>query len=310
MSIIGDLIKYYRKQLNMSQQDLCGEECSRRSLINIENGRNIPSLETIAIFSSKLRVNLFGAYCSVYANNDLQTHLLCKEIDTALSAENTKELKSLIKKAEKEKGFSSGEPMQMLCYVRGLIEFYNRNYSASKKYYEEGIGARHPEFPRKMFDGATYNNKEYAMLMAYAVTVAKLGETTTSLFLLKKEEEYVANLLNLKDYLDEGTKGFLNNVRCSCLVNEYCIQDEPDERFLERIDSVIEMQKETQRMHLLSNLLFCKAAILMKAGETNNAKEIYKTAYAISEFYYGKGRAKKQAKELINVHSDYSLFEK
>ena len=308
MSIIGDLIKYYRKQLNMSQNDLCGEECSRRSLINIENGRNTPSLETIALLSEKLKVNLFGAYCAVYAHNNLETHLICRKIDRALSREDYTEMERLIEEADKSPGFITGEPRQLLCYLKGLVHFHRGEYEESRIQYEEAIRTRHSNFPSILFDETTYNNKEYAMLMAYAVTMSKMGRKPVSIDILRQEEAYVANLLRLEDYFDDGTKGCLSCIRCSCILNEYCDTEEADGSLLDRIEEIVDRQKETKRIHLLPELLFCKAAILMKSKMKDSAIEIYRTAYTIAEFYYGKEKAHILAEEIINVHSNYLLF--
>ena len=306
MSIIGDLVRYYRKELKMSQEDLAKGICDRRSIINIENGKNTPELETIAILSERLRVNLFGAYASVHADNDLQTHLLCKEIDDALSHHDTKRISELKEKAEELPGFKKGVPKQLLYYVSGLTEYYAKNYEEASQIYKEGIRLRHPEFPEKVFDNTTYNNKEYAMMIGYAIALSMCGKKDESLDLLNQEEKHVAGLLDLNDYLDEGSKDFLNSIRCNCIYNTYCIDSNLDVSYVERITEAIEKQKNTCRVYLLSDLLFCKAALLMKSNDIEKAKETFNTAMVLGEFYNGKEYTKNRAADIINVRSSQS----
>ena len=78
---IGELICYYRKELKMTQDELAGIYCSRKTIFNIEKGVNQPSLELIEYLSERLGVNLVNVYSNVYKHHDLETHLKFMEIN-------------------------------------------------------------------------------------------------------------------------------------------------------------------------------------------------------------------------------------
>ena len=308
MSIIGDLVKYYREERGMSQADLSEKDCSRESIVKIETGKNVPKIETIALLSEKLNVNLFGAISAVYAHNDLRTHLLCREGDEALNSEDMDKLERWLVEIDGKGDFSKGEPKQLVFYAKALIEFNKGNYEGAKENLLKGIQIRHQEFPEKLDENARFNNKEYAMIMAYAVTLERCNEKKAGADILRFEKNHIEKLLSMKDFFDDTTKGFLCNMMSSCLYNRYCIEPELSIELYNEIDAAIDNQKESKRVFNLPDLLFCKAALLANMGELKEARDTYNTALVFGNFYYGTEKTKELAQNIINARSDFSIF--
>lgn len=71
---IGEIIRYYRKESGLSQEELAEGICDRKYLSHIENNKNIPTLDIINQLSNRLGINLYDSYALMLHKHDIDTY--------------------------------------------------------------------------------------------------------------------------------------------------------------------------------------------------------------------------------------------
>lgn len=306
---IGELISYYRKELKMTQDELAGTYCTRKTIFNIEKGINQPSLELIEYLSERLGVNLVNVYSNVYKHHDLETHLKFVEINDALAHEDFAELQMLVEMYEKEEGFLSGEPRQLICYVKAVLAGAHGDYQTANDEAVEGMKIAYPEYPDWSNIPDALSNVEFAAVLSNAVNLCRMGKKKEGLAELAQMEKRLSKLLSESVYLGGDRKSAILNFWCSCVYNQYSFADDLDKDLLKKIDNIFEYQKRSGRSHMLVELLLCKATILMNMGKTEQAKEVYESARALGQVFFTPMVFNQKARRTIGAHSKIKLFE-
>lgn len=306
---IGELISYYRKELKMTQDELAGTYCTRKTIFNIEKGINQPSLELIEYMSERLGVNLVNVYSNVYKHHDLETHLKYVEINEALVSQDFSVMENLVEKYEKEEGFLAGEPRQLICYVKAVLAGAKGDYKTANAEAVEGIRIEYPEYPDWTNIPDDLSNVEFAAVLSNAVNLCRMGKKEEGLSELSQMEVRISKLLSESVYLGGDRKSAILNFWCSCVYNQYSFADVLDKELLRKIDNIFEYQKRSGRSHMLVELLLCKATILMCMGKEDSARETYESAKALGKIFFTPAVFAQKAKRTIGAHSKIKLFE-
>lgn len=307
---IGELICYYRKEKGMSQEELGGMFCTRKTIFNIEKGASQPSLEIIGYLSERLGVNLVDAYCSVSKHNDLYTHIKFLKLSRELKTfESREDLLKLIEEYEAEEGFKEGEPRQLICYARAILYVGEQDYENACEIALEGIKISYPDFPDWKARMSIPSNIVSALLLTYAVNLCRMGKTEEGVQALIKIEEEVKKLL-LEDYGEmEDRQSFWINLWCSSIYNEYIFSDAISSDFVEKLDEAIEYQKRNKRVHMMTELLLCKAVICMEKEKGMDFLDYYNSAKTIGELFFSDEYFEKVSKKINGKRSKIDFFE-
>lgn len=308
-TLIGDLIYYYRKERKVSQDELAGNICSRRHLVYIEQGVHVPSLEVLAEFSKTLNVNLFESYSNVYRQNSLPSHLKCMKINDALSAGDVEKLTTLSNEYEYDTDMAKGEPHQILLYAKAIVRARRGNENDAIDYSLEGIKETLPQYPDWSAIGDHLSNIEIALLLSYSVYLCRIGKAEEGLTNFEEIEKRVDKLLHISLYEGDSKKSMWINTWCNCVYNEYSFGNYDEKVMLEKIDKVLDYQKENKRSYMITELLLCKAAILMNMGDVHKALAAYKMSEQFELFFSDREMFLNKAKLIMSLHSDLSLFE-
>lgn len=117
---IGEIIRHYRKERGLSQQELAEGICDRKYLSHIENNKNIPTLDIINQLSNRLGINLYDSYALMLRNHDIDTYKKIEQLQPYLSGQTPEELIHLVNEYKDLPGFQSGEPLQCIKYATSL----------------------------------------------------------------------------------------------------------------------------------------------------------------------------------------------
>lgn len=305
---IGELISYYRKEQKMTQDELAGTYCTRKTIFNVEKGINQPSLELIEYMSERLGVNLVNVYSNVYKHHDLETHLKFMDINDALAREDFLAMENLVKIYENEEGFLSGEPKQLLCYVKAVLAGARGDYKTANLEAVEGMRIGYPEYPDWTNIPDALSNVEFAAVLSNGVNLCRMGKKEEGLEELAQMEKRLSKLLSDSVYLGGDRKSAILNFWCSCVYNQYAFSDELTKDMIKKIDDIFDYQKNSGRSHMLVELLLCKATIFMCTGEVEKAKDTYNSARAMGEIFYTAEVFEQKARRTIRAHSDVKLF--
>ena len=308
-TLIGDLISYYRIERKVSQEELAEGICSRRQIINIEQGANFPNLELLSVLSSKLNVNLFESYSNVYRQNTLSAHLKCMKINAGLTELNIDALEELYKEYENDPDFIKGEPHQILLYAKAIVKARNGKEREAIRYSMDGIKETLPQYPDWSAIGDQLSNIEIALLLSYSVYLCRIGKAEEGLTNFEEIEKRVDKLLHISLYEGDSKKSMWINTWCNCVYNEYSFGNYDEKVMLEKIDKVLDYQKENKRSYMITELLLCKAAILMNMGDVHKALAAYKMSEQFELFFSDREMFLNKAKLIMSLHSDLSLFE-
>lgn len=307
---IGELISYYREMRKMTQNELAGTYCTRKTIFNIEKGINQPSLELIDYLSERLGVNLVSVYSNVYKHHDLDTHLKYMEINDAIARGDFTVMKELVEEYQNEEGFLEGEPRQLILYVKSILAGVDRDYDKAYKYAAEGMRISYPEYPEWSTIPNSLSNVESAVVLSNAVNLCRMGKKDEGLNELSQMEFRLKKLLSDNVYVGGDRKSVILSQWCSCVYNQYAFADVLTRDLLNKIDDIFEYQKASGRSHMLVELLLCEATIYMKMNNTKKAKETYESAKALGEIFYTPSVFNQKARRTIGAHSDIKLFDK
>lgn len=299
-NLFGRLIRYYRKEKGMSQEKLADGICSREYIGKLERGENIPTLETMSLLSGRLEVDLHRAYSEIYKNHDLDIYLQIRELDKAIETDNRDLIASLTGEYEKLKGFSSGQPLQYLCYAKTFLA----DGDESLRWIEKGLRESYPFFPGLDDRAVRPSNIEFALILSYAVILCRTGDEERALQYYDYVIHTAYRLLENSVYEIESNRSFWLNVICSSICNKYIFYGDSSEEMLSEIESILRYQKQNNRIHMLPQLLLCKTAILMKNNRESEAASVYKTAQTLGVFYYAEDGFERMKKRTLGKQID------
>ena len=284
---IGEIVKFYRQRIGLSQSELSESICSRKYVGDVETGRSIPTLDIVTLFSQRLGVDLYSVYSSVYRYDDLETYSDCRKLNSAIAGHDISAINAFLEEFEENKRFASGEARQLICYSEAVVLSQKCKYKEAEDRVLEGLKERHPAYPDA--DRVGFSNVDYSLMLALAVNRGRQGKNRDAEELFDRLATDALAGIALK-YDSEKNRAFYLNLLCSAICNKYYYCDTKPEKILSEIDKALDYQRTNSRSHMICELLLCKAGLLKKSCKEAEAQEVYRQAEAIGEFYYGKER--------------------
>lgn len=284
---IGEIIKHYRKEKGLSQAALADGICERKYISNIENNKNIPTLDIINQLSNRLHINLYETYALMLRHHDIDTHQKIEYLSQHFTFEKAKYLLSLIEEYEKLPGFQYGEPLQTIKYAKALyLSNAKRNFSEAIIVALEGLSIH------KDFNIATpsmslsLSNVELCLLNSIGVDYCRNNQHQEGKKYFQYLLEYVYLLYSTNHYASNRNNQFeikiLSNVVYNCFV---FYRDDP-EFDSEHIEKTLDILKTLHCHHKLPELLLCKAYLKYKEKQLEEAKQLYTLAHSLGLYLY------------------------
>ena len=307
-NLIGELIKYYRTSSKLSQADLALGICSREYIGKIERGEHEPSLEIISAFSERLNVNLYHAYSTAYKYNSIDVYKIYNSLNVAFASENTAEIRRLVSIAEKTSGFRNGEPYRILCYAKSLLLFSEKKWETAIEMLENGLEFLYDQEHCYHAD-SLLENIDFALSLSLGVNLCNTSRRDKGIHILREIKNRAFYLLNHCTFDIDIKRAFWINIICSSQINLYAFSPSIPIEMLDEIDEIITYQAQNKRSHMIADLLYCKAAILMNHNRIEEAKSIFTSAQTIGSIYYSPERLQQISENIISKQSELALFD-
>ena len=297
---IGEIVKYYREKLNMSQENLAENACSRKYVCDVEKNKSIPTLDIIDRFSKKLGVDLYATYGNMHNYYDIETYLKVRKINALIGKGDFLGVSSFVKECKAEIGFATGEAKQMILYAEAIVLAYEHKVEEAIELVVMGMRIHHPKFPCKNEKvNSGFNNVEYALLLSYGTMNVRMGNREVALISFNEIKQDSMNVLS-SPYEAERSKAFFLNLLCSAVYNKYVSFREDTDEQLAEIEEVLDYQKRNNRIHMLPELLLCLSDICDKRGELDKALIAFNQAKVLGVFYRGEEGFKKLSEAILS----------
>jgi transcriptional regulator with XRE-family HTH domain len=142
----GELIKELRYNLGMTQLQLADGICSERHIKNIENGRNIPSIELIGLLSHKLGDYVYDLVILSKTNIENSHFTILFNMTSLYKIHKFQQLKELLNQYEADLlRYNSNYITQIIKWYKGICYgALDNNYEKCKK---ELVDAWHISYP-------------------------------------------------------------------------------------------------------------------------------------------------------------------
>lgn len=270
---IGDVIKARRKELGMTQEELCNGIIEPSTLSRLENNTHFPKTLQLQAIISRLGLPLErfmvlttkGEFEVLEACNDIIELNIVGEFDKAyeLVCELEQTVKDLapatlqfIKRCkliiQKSKGMSNDD------FIREMTEV---------------IRITIPNFTEDRIEDFMLNNEELKCITNIAHAYAQKGERRHAISIYQR----LLKVIN-KNYLSTEEKA-----RCippiSASLSKYLYYENRFEEAVEVADVARVLCIRRRQTKVLPDLLMYKARALYRLGETSEATELFKQAY-------------------------------
>lgn len=303
---LGTIIKHYRIQANMTQDDLADGICSREHLGFIERGTREPTIDIISKLSKKLNVDLYGAYSNVYSKGSLETYLKCQEINDALTAHDSQKVHALSEDLTEE-DMPFGEAHQLFCYIKSLVAIDKSPKSEFVSWIKKGLAGSCLTKEGEVFVPESLNRTEYALILSYAVFLCRNNNPEEGAALLASIHSKAKDCLLRNNLASENDKKLWNNLCCNTIYNLFCFcPTYPN--LSDMVDETIEYQKDSGRVFMFPELLLCKSGFLFISDNKDEAVSTYNLATSLGNLFYTSERFSKKSSSLIKSHPYFIDF--
>ncbi len=296
---IGDIIKHYRMEKGLSQDELAEGICSRKYISQLETHQNIPTLFIINALSAKLGVNLYDSYAIMLQHHDIETHKKIVSLNKALAEADFDKIHNLVETYRLLPEFQQGEPMQFLrygesVYLSNVLLEHSKSISVAKS-------ALHNE-PLSMFQATQHSfftNIELTLLNFIAVNMCRLGNLQEGKKYFDFLYNYLSQLFIQNHYVANRNNHFELRFFANLVYNDFCFFHKMDGFDSKRIDSVLELLKSLHSHFNLPELLLCKTALLLERNLIFEAKEVYSLAHELGLYLYSEGEMQDLEKRIL-----------
>lgn len=202
---IGDKVKQLRKAKGLTQTDLAGEHMTKSMLSQIENGRALPSMNTLQFLAGRL-----GTDAGYFLEGEHEAELgpLVRKIEQQYKAKQYKEIVAEIQPLMKD-------TLPMAVDAARLMEFYVGScYHTGTEGGEEGI-ERAVEIYERF---GLFVERAKIQYLAYALMFAKSRYQDGLELIRRVRKEYVSNKVG-NDFLFEIDLYYAESVTLSALAD-------------------------------------------------------------------------------------------
>ena len=284
---IGDIIKHYRLEKGLSQDELAEGICSRKYISQIEKHQNIPTLYIINALSAKLGVNLYDSYAIMLQHHDIETHKKIVSLNQAMGKGDFDTIHLLVETYRALPEFQQGEPMQFLKYGESVY------LSNALLEHSKAISVAKSALPDTLSNPQTIqhtylSNIELSLLNFIAVNTCRLENLQEG----KKYFDFLYNYLNQlfiqNHYVANRNNHFELRFFANLVYNDFCFFHQTDDFDSKRIDNVLELLKSLHSHFNLPELLLCKTALLLEQDLISEAKRVYPLAHELGIYLYSE----------------------
>lgn len=267
---LGETLRSLREARGLTQYEVSmAINLATETLRRIENGHNIPSIQTLELLSTAYKINIMKAISSLSELNKYSKFY--DELDKLIINYSVlqlsrirREFSSYIKKCDEEY-FDQVELKQFYLMLEGLEKYYNdkSTLEESTKCFVQSIQLRHSDFTIKQYKNHLYLPIELKSLYLIALNYCDRKEYEISNEILIYLMEEQLNKISLEDSLNQFkllVKGYLN-----ISYNYHCLDDFSQSLYYAELG--IEKCINSNSFYLLYALYYRKAIAMMMRKE-------------------------------------------
>ena len=285
---IGDLIKHYRIEKGLSQDQLAEGICSRKYISQLETHQNIPTLFIINALSTRLGVNLYDSYAIMLQHHDIETHETIVRLNKAIGKADFNTIQSIVETYQSLPPFQCGEPMQFLrygecVYLSNVLLEHDKAISIAKAALSnnEASMTQTPQY-------TIFSNIELTLLNFIAVNTCRLGNLQEGKKYFDFLYYYLNQLFSQNHYVANRNNHFELRFFSNLVYNDFCFFHKIDEFEPTKIDTVLELLKSLHSHFNLPELLLCKTALLLEENQISEAQKTYTLAHELALYLYSE----------------------
>ncbi len=288
---IGELISYLRKEKRMSQAELADGICSREYIGQIEKGQKFPTTYMINQFCDKLDINIYDEYALLLQHGGFIQHQMIMTINDHINPQKGHLLLDLVTEYEISGVPIEGDLLQHICYAKALY-YGNIDLQIEKaiSYCLEGIHHHYPDFDlRNSYEAYRLSNIELALLQCLFNQYYRINDIELSIMGKKHLFSYLQQRLNTTVYIVHKRLHF-ELVGLALLSHNLFLQGQTMlslEELLCMIETSISLLKKYGYTENLTELLFDRACLYYKLGDTIQYESALTEATSISTFFLG-----------------------
>lgn len=295
---IGDYIKRRRKELALTQEQLCEGLCDAATLSRLETGFHSPRRSLLNALLQRLGLPT-TRYFAVVTKNELALESLEKEI---VACNVQKRWEDGFAKLDQLRTLTDPDDtltQQFILRSEALLGGRTGRYTLPQQLdlLTQALRLTVPRFTLDTMEQFLYSTEETKLLNQIAGTYSRMGQSEQALSLLEK------TIIYLRAHISEALEG--NNVLTMLLFNyarELCIQ--------KQYKACLSVCEETRRIcvqyghyHYLPGALSLRAEALHFLGNDAKSLESYLASYVLHQVTEDGNSAQvaRDAKQFLNV---------
>ncbi len=284
---IGEIIRHYRMEKGMSQEALSQGICDRKYISNIENDKNIPTLDIINQLSDRLEINLYDTYALMLRHHDIETHKKIETLNSYFTIDKSAQLNELICTYEVLPEFHMGEPAQYIAYAKGLYAANElKDISTAISHYLKVFSNRCDFNINYLSSSESFSNIELVSLNALAVNYCRIENYLEGEKYFLFLNGYLQNMLTQNHFAVNKNNQFELKYFAKVNYNYFLFFRGNSAINLKQIDNTLARLKEYHSNYMLPELLLCKAYLQIQSGEIDIAKQTYSFVHQLGLYLY------------------------
>ena len=275
------MIVQKRKELGLSQQKLCENICSVRTLRNIEAGKAASGNYILKLLLERLEIPASYWKCDIITM-DFYVLDLYRKLKNLVARAEERDIDTYLEELKLHLDQSVLVNRQWLLFYEGLLE-YERGNLTKEEYREYIISVLRLSIPQFSMDKiGTYqlNNAEILLLIQLARAYEYEEKFDEAILLLQELRCYFKKQEVAFDYQYQNRILILYNLAA------YYAQTEQYEKSARLMTKVIEKQVYAHRTVILPRAMMGVAYAHLQTGFLQEAKEMYYMAALLGELFY------------------------
>lgn len=296
---IGDIIKHYRIEKGLSQDELAEGICSRKYISQLETHQKVPTLFIINALSSRLGVNLYDSYAIMLQHHDIETHKKIVCLNEAFGEANFDKIRFLVDSYQALPEFQQGEPMQFLkygecVYCSNVLQEHSKAIAIAKSALPTTS-----LFLSRTTNVVSLSNIELTLLNFIAVNTCRIGNLSEGRKYFDFLYNYLDQLFTQHHYITNRNNHFELRFFANLVYNDYCFFKATSDFNAKKIDTVLKLLKSLHSHFDLPELLLCKVSLLLNQNQISEAKQLYPLAHELGLYLYSKEEMTELEKQIL-----------
>lgn len=287
---IGEIIAYFRNLIHMSQTTLADGICTKEYIYKIEKGKCSPTITMLDQLSSKLNINLYDQYATIYRQGGIENHKRIVKLNEYFIREKLEQLPVIFNECENLTYKMEGELYQFYLYGKALYSSHISNdLEGSLNFELDGIKVAYPNYTSKLdLTSLELSNISLTLIQSLGVDLSRTSRKKEGYQYLIQLHRYLDSLMKNNDYVINRNHHFETKLGCSIIHNLITFNTDyyTDQELYQLCGKGLDFLKHYNLSFVLPELLFDQCKICQNLKKELESKKLYLMAQMMGDFYY------------------------